>query len=492
MHPVERYLTELLHLHRLQAGTGELSAYPPLFALLTEIGQTLKPRVAAVGNLANVGAGHPDAGLFGERQQDEPIPERGVVEVKGPGVDVVATVQGEQVARYLAVYRQVLVTNYWHFALVQRGADGQAELLEQMQLAADEADFWRQAAHPRRLARQKGVQLAEFLQRVMLRPVAVSRPRDVAWFLASYARDALARLGADTPPGLAAVRAALEEALGLTFEGEKGDRFFRSTLIQTLFYGVFSAWVLWHKENPARQDRFDWRLSAYLLRVPVIQVLFEQLAAPSRLKALDLEETLTWVGGVLNRVDRGDFFSHFEEGEAVQYFYEPFLEAFSPQLRRELGVWYTPPEVVAYMVERVDTVLRTELGKPDGLADPDVVVLDPACGTGAYLSAVLDRIARTVAEKGETALAPALVKQAAVQRVFGFEILPAPYVIAHLQLGLRLQNAGAPLADGERAGIFLTNALTGWTPPEAPKQRVLLPELAADRDAAERVKQQAK
>jgi hypothetical protein len=91
MHPVERYLTELLHLHRLQAGTGELSAYPPLFALLTEIGHGLKPRIAAVGNLANVGAGHPDAGLFTEKQRDEPIPERGVGEVGGRSADFAVT-----------------------------------------------------------------------------------------------------------------------------------------------------------------------------------------------------------------------------------------------------------------------------------------------------------------------------------------------------------------------------------------------------------------
>lgn len=64
----------------------------------------------------------------------------------------------------------------------------QAELLEQMQLAANEADFWQQTAHPRRLVQQKGVQLAEFLQRVLLRSVAVIRPQDVAWFLAAYTR----------------------------------------------------------------------------------------------------------------------------------------------------------------------------------------------------------------------------------------------------------------------------------------------------------------
>ena len=88
-------------------------------------------------------------------------------------------------------------------------------------------------------------------------------------------------------------------------------------------------------------------------------------------------------------MDRASFFDQFEEGHAVQYFYEPFLEAFDPQLRKDLGVWYTPPEIVQYMVARVDTVLREELDLPDGLADPRVYVLDPCCGTGAYLVEVL-------------------------------------------------------------------------------------------------------
>ena len=78
-----------------------------------------------------------------------------------------------------------------------------------------------------------------------------------------------------------------------------------------------------------------------------------------------------------------------------RHFYEPFLEAFDPELRKELGVWYTPPEVVRYMVARVDRAVRDDLGIADGLAAENVYVLDPCCGTGAYLAEVLRRIAAT-------------------------------------------------------------------------------------------------
>jgi hypothetical protein len=140
----------------------------------------------------------------------------------------------------------------------------------------------------------------------------------------------------------------------------------------------------------------------------------------------------------------------------------------------------------------VDTVLREELHISDGLADPRVIVLDPCCGTGAYVRAVLQRIAKTLNAKGDDGLTAQDLKTAALERVLGFEILPAPFVIAHLQIGLLLENLGAPLNESkdERVGVYLTNSLTGWEPPkEKPKQTIMFPELEVERDAANRVKQ---
>ena len=152
-------------------------------------------------------------------------------------------------------------------------------------------------------------------------------------------------------------------------------------------------------------------------------------------------------------MDREAFFAKFGEGEAVPYFYEPFLQAFDPELRKQLGVWYTPAEVVRYMVARVDKALKDDLGIADGLAGENVYVLDPCCGTGAYLAEVLRRIAANLDSKGLGALTGARVKQAATQRVFGFEIMPAPFVVAHLQVGLTMQELDAPLSEdgAERA-----------------------------------------
>lgn len=347
-------------------------------------------------------------------------------------------------------------------------------------------------AHPRKTVDANGTRFIEYLKRVMLHAAPLTSPGDVAWFLASYARDAKARIEGVDLPSFTAVRQALEEALGIKFDGSKGERFFRSTLVQTLFYGIFSAWVLWNKRHvgSGHKTHFDRRTAAHELRVPILRKLFHELSEPGQLDALNLSEVLDWAGETLNRVDRVAFFSSFDEGQAVQYFYEPFLQAYDPELRKELGVWYTPPEIVQYMVARVDTVLRQELGVTDGLADPNVYVLDPGCGTGAYLVEVLKRIHATLREKGADALLAEDLRKAATERIFGFEILPAPFVVAHLQVGLLLQNLGVTFEGKkrERAGVFLTNSLTGWEPPKGPKMRLLFPELEEERDAADEVK----
>ena len=343
---------------------------------------------------------------------------------------------------------------------------------------------------PRAYAREAGAGLGEYLSRALSHTASLTEPRDLAWLLASYARDGLARVEFnDDASSLAALRSALEEALGIQYRGDLGASFFRSTLVQTLFYGVFSAWVLWSRQTPAPTGKFNWHEAVWHLRAPVLRELFQQLSDPGRLEPLDLVEVLDWTAAALDRVDRDAFFDRFNEGEAVPYFYEPFLEAFDPDLRKQLGVWYTPAEVVRYMVARVDRALKDDLGIADGLAAENVYVLDPCCGTGAYLAEVLRRIAANLEGRGLGALTGARVKQAATKRVFGFEIMPAPFVVAHLQVGLTMQSLDAPLAEdgSERAGVFLTNALTGWEP--TVQKPLPFPELEEERDRAGKVKQ---
>ena len=494
---VETYLTDLRNIRASGGATGELSYHTPLNNLLTAVGATLKPKVRCVGELADLGAGHPDLGLYSAKQMQKgkrregQIPECGVVEIKSTSDDTWLTADSDQVSKYWNRYRLVLVTNTRDFVLLGEDAAGRPAKMESFSLAISAEEFESRLEKPGVYARDVGPRLGEYLCRALSHRATLVEPKDVAWLLASYARDGLSRVETSgDASSLRAIRSALEEALGVRFEGERGAAFFRSTLVQTLFYGVFSAWVLWARTEPKSADSFDWRKAAWHLRTPVLRALFQQLSDPGRLHLLNLVELLDWTEAALERVDRAAFFDRFSEGEAVPYFYEPFLEEFDPALRKQLGVWYTPVEVVRYMVARVDRALKDDLGIADGLAADNVYVLDPCCGTGAYLTEVLRRIASNLQGRGLGALTGARVKQAATERVFGFEIMPAPFVVAHLQVGLTMQALDAPLAeDGdERAGVFLTNALTGWEPRE--KKTIPFPELEEERERAEQVKQE--
>jgi hypothetical protein len=500
MTPLEKFLHDVGEIHSSRAAVDETPYYGSLEVLLNEIGKTLKPRVRCIIHPKNKGAGLPDGGLFtaeqfdkqsGEQPKGGQLPSRGAMEVKAPSESAVKVALSEQVTRYVTRYRQVLVTNLREFVLVGIDLDGRPAILEKYELASSEGDFWKMTVRPRMFGDAHSLRLMEYLRRVMVHAAPLTAPEDVAFFLASYARDALARIERVDLEALAAVRLALEEALGLKFEGEKGEHFFRSSLIQTLFYGVFSAWVLWARNHPpTSKDRFDWNSTARLLKVPVIRKLFYEVAEPGQLENLKLNEVLDWTAAVLNRVDRAQFFAKFQESHAVQYFYEPFLEEFDPELRKQLGVWYTPHEIVEYMVARVDTALRQELGLADGLADRNVYVLDPCCGTGSFLVEVLRKIHETLKSRGEDALVASDLKEAAKNRVFGFEILPAPFVVSHLQIGLLLDKLGAAFSEkgNERAGVYLTNALTGWEPPKGPKKQLTFAEFGEERDAAEKIK----
>ena len=118
------------------------------------------------------------------------------------------------------------------------------------------------------------------------------------------------------------------------------------------------------------------------------------------------------------------------------HFYETFLGAYNQKLREQRGVYYTPQPVVDYMVRSVDTLLKTVLGKPDGLADKDTLILDPATGTATFLRRVIDQIHQHVTAGGNAGLWPQYVKERLLPRVFGFELMMAPYTVAHLKLAL--------------------------------------------------------
>ena len=149
------------------------------------------------------------------------------------------------------------------------------------------------------------------------------------------------------------------------------------------------------------------------------------------------------------------------------YFYEDFLAAYDPKLRKDAGAYYTPVEVVRAQVRLVDDLLVRRLNRPLGFADPGVVTLDPAAGTGTYLLGVIEHaLGRVEAEQGAGAVAGQAAELA--DNLYGFEWMAGPYAVSELRVSRALRDRGAPPASAAR--VYLTDALESphAEPPQLP------------------------
>ncbi|MFN7684598.1 MAG: type ISP restriction/modification enzyme [Oligoflexia bacterium] len=231
---------------------------------------------------------------------------------------------------------------------------------------------------------------------------------------------------------------------------------FADMFAQTLAYGFFAAKV--HHTAKAEFSRFA---AANILPKtnPFLRQLFAQFAG------MDMPETISWavdeIIELLKRADMGkvlkDFNTTSGKNDPVVHFYETFLTAYNPELREKRGVYYTPAPVVDYITRSVDEILQHDFGKKAGLADDQTLILDPAVGTASFLHNVVERIySRFSKNRG---MWDSYVAENLLGRVFGFEILMAPYAVSHLKLGLQLQDTGYKFQRDQRLGVFLTNTL---------------------------------
>jgi hypothetical protein len=413
--------------------------------------------------------------------------------------------QNDQIGRYLAQTGVVLLSNVRGIGLLTCDPsftrNRRTPVPPAMRVLEKTVDLW-SAVSGSGAKPKVDPSVIEDLVSIVTRAVTdlarIGSPADLAKILARQARDAKAAMPDDLKP----VKPLLDDyrqALGLAFDidDEKGARFFRSSLVQSVFYALFAAWILWdRKAGP--DAAFEVEDAHQYLPIPFLDALLHDIRHPARMNHLGLDAHLTRAIKTFNRVDRPLFRSRMTfpriDGEttiaAITYFYEPFLEAFDPQLREDLGVWYTPPEIVRYQVQRIHYLLKTELGRPRGLADSDVVVLDPCCGTGAYLLEVARCIAAELKREGDENSLGLELARAFHERVMGFEILTAPFAIAQLQLYLLLDQLGSRPDAAHRLAIFLTNALSGWH--DAGDIKLNFPEMREEFDASQKVKRDAK
>ncbi len=233
---------------------------------------------------------------------------------------------------------------------------------------------------------------------------------------------------------------------------------FADMYAQTIAYGLFSA-----RYNVPAGTKFTREHAAFDLPKtnPFLRDLFNQIAG------IDLDQSIVWIvdelAELLNRAEMGEIAADFARRpgreDPVVHFYEDFLREYDPKEKKLRGVYYTPEPVVKYIVRSIDYLLKEKFDKPLGLADEEVYILDPASGTGTFLYFVIDQIHKNVCDQLGQGAWKSYVQERLLRRVFGFELLMAPYTIAHMKLAIQLQDLGYDFRGDERLGIYLTNSL---------------------------------
>jgi len=248
-------------------------------------------------------------------------------------------------------------------------------------------------------------------------------------------------------------------------------RDFADIYAQTIAYGMFAARI--HHASP---ETFGRNNAAELIPKtnPFLRNLFDTIAG------LNIQDGIVWIvddladvfqvtdiEAVLRGIGRST-----QQADPLVHFYEDFLSAYDPALRKSRGVWYTPKPVVQFIVRAVDEILQTDFGLPKGLADNSktrirvqnaeldvhkVQILDPATGTGTFLAETVGKIHEKY--QGQAGAWQSYVEQHLLPRLNGFEILMAPYAMAHLKLDRVLAETGYAHKSSQRLRVYLTNSL---------------------------------
>lgn len=437
----------------------EESFYPTLVGLLTRWAELAGPRDLHVTTIPRKTEGcNLDFQVWRGRHHLV-----GYIEAKRPSADLDREEEGAQVQRYRKTFRNLILTNFRELRLYRNG-----HLVSRVTVSA-----------------RRETELSALLKRFL----GFERPR---------------RLGASALAGQLAQRARfLRDRIGDLLERDKGreepseltgfyrtlathlfsrldEQEFANLYAQTVAYGLLAA-RCWENGELDRRTLYE--------RIPpasgILRDVFRyiSLSPPPEIEWIvdDLVDLLRPAGWKL-ALQR--YFQQRRDQDPILHFYETFLREYDRKLRKQRGVFYTPPAVVSYVVRSLDHLLRTRLDRPDGLADPRVWLLDPAAGTMTFVVEAFRCAIESWRETYGRAGVPALVRDHLLPRSFGFELLMAPYAIGHLKMSLFLAEQGYELSEADRVNLLLTNALVE----EDLKQGTLplLPSLAREvRKAAE-------
>jgi hypothetical protein len=460
---LQTYAHRIRELRRANAAVPETALAPAFQQLLEGLIPLLPiaPRLIIVPEYLNPGVGRPDIALV--RQG---APARAFVELKAPTKPADPTRWRDQDRRQFERFKELRcwgTSNFSEFRLFHRHEEiGTAVVVPEGTLRPDQQD----ARADRAIVDHD---IAPFLHLIeKLAGAAGDEPiaRDAEHLAALMAqsarlirgivRDRLAELHAEGDPNhpLLDVRKTFRDVLyahpeAAGYAAKDFDALFSAAFAQTLAFGL----LLVRDATGEAVGRDAWR------RVPEEHPLMQ-----TALRVLSLDEVVEDIGigfevlrDTVNSFSPEILVARPGRRDPILYFYEDFLQTFDPEARERYGVYYTPVEVVRYMVGALDRAVRDRLAT-QGLRDPNVTILDPATGTGTFLLGIAERVkAQAEAEAGGGMAA--LAMQDLARRMFGFELLVGPYAVAHYRLHHALRRPQSEPLQLPRLGVYLADTL---------------------------------
>lgn len=442
--PLKSYLTALRQKHA--TGVAREHAYRPS---LEQLLHQLQPGLTIINDPARIACGAPDFILL---KDGVPL---GYIEAKDVDVSLDTAAATDQLKRYRGSLHNLILTNYLAFSWY---VDGELRA---------EATLGRLRGGEIVPVTDGAAALTDLLTRFFNQEVtAVVTAEELAKRMAHLAKlmdraiTATFEQEKDSGPFHAQLRAFQEALIPSLTPAEFADMY-----AQTLTYGLFAARVQQRDQGGVfNRDTIHKYLPS---TNPFLSDFFYQISGRN------MPDAVSWLvddlAQLLRRADMGEILAQFgrrtRQEDPIIHFYETFLREYDPRLRQSRGVYYTPEPVVSYIVRSLDHILQTHFGRPLGLADPHTLILDPATGTGTFFYFVIQHIFERLRQMGQTGGWNSYVKTSLLPRLFGFELLMAPYAVAHLKLGLLLRELGYQFDSQERLNIFLTNALSEPTPP---------------------------
>lgn len=488
MNLLQRFQQDIL---KLPSTSNERSFYGPFQNFLKEQFEALD-RHADIHTVAEESAqgsvGFPDITV---RNKGKML---GWIEVKLPEDDLKNKKFDKQFSKYKDSLENIIFTNFRQWELWQWSSDGKAEKIEE--ITFDIRDY--------------AIGAEQNLEKLLFKffegqAYDARTPKQLALALAKKTKLLSQQVEEnfdenETDTDLYKLKKTFSETLIQDISNHQ----FANMVAETLAYSLFLASLEYTEKHPDSKFTLTTAIDFLPKNVPILHDLYSLVKKVSK----DIPSVHRATESLVDQIESADLeriraklVEHKPGEDPVIQFYEPFLNEYDPKEREARGVYYTPKPVVDFIVRSVDHLLETKFGKKDGLSDEDVNILDPATGTGTFLMSAIQQVHYRTKKKYE-ALGEDLVRKNfndivlkhILKHFYGFELMVAPYAIAHLKLTLEIERLGFDFAetyadddpDNDRFQVFLANTLDN--PDSPPKDLFGFDSISKESEKARHVK----